>query len=24
LLKLCQSKDMKYEDAVEELGWRLG
>lgn len=23
LLKLCQSKDMKYEDAVEELGWRL-
>ena len=24
LLKLCQSKDKKYEDAVEELGWRLG
>lgn len=24
VVKLCQSKDIKYEDALEELGWRLG
>ncbi|HEY9785334.1 MAG TPA: serine/threonine-protein kinase [Candidatus Obscuribacterales bacterium] len=24
LLKLCNKKDLKYEDAIEELGWRLG